>query len=243
MCNSILKGNVILRKLLLFDFDGVVVDSLDVYEGTVRSCLEKIGQPLIKTRADFLDLYEDNFYTSLAKRGVNLDAFMAAAVDILEQVDYSAMHPFPELIPVLAKLREDNILVIISSSNSADIRLILRLQQLQDYFHDVFGSDVHFSKKEKILQALTKYGIDKGDACYIGDTTGDIKEAQAVGIKTIAVTWGWHSREMLAAARPDYLINRPEELLTLSLGEFFRQSPLCDTELDLERSKDLSREV
>jgi phosphoglycolate phosphatase len=204
-----------MKKLLLFDFDGVVVDSLDIYEKTVRDCLEKIGQPIIKTRADFLDLYQDNFYASLAERGVNLDAFMAAAVDILEQVDYSAMHPFPELIPVLAKLRKDNILVIISSSDSADIRLILRLQQLQDYFHDVLGSDIHFSKKEKILQALAKYVIDKRDACYIGDTIGDIKEARAVGIKTIAVTWGWHSREMLVTAKPDHLIDRPEELLGL----------------------------
>ncbi|MCX5831739.1 MAG: HAD family hydrolase [Deltaproteobacteria bacterium] len=204
-----------MRKLLIFDFDGVVVDSLDVYEGTVRSCLEKIGQHFIKTRADFLALYEDNFYASLAKRGVNLDAFMAAAVDILAQVNYGDMKPYPGLNPVLAKLQAGNILVIVSSSGSEDIHLILRLHQLQDYFQDVLGSDVHFSKKEKILQVLAKYAIDKDNTYYIGDTTGDIKEAQAVGIKTIAVTWGWHSREILAASRPDHLIDRPEELLAL----------------------------
>lgn len=202
-----------MRKLLLFDFDGVVVDSLDVYEGTVRRCLEKIGQPIIKTRAEFLALYEDNFYASLVNRGVDLDTFMAASVDILAQVNYGEMKLYADLIPVLAKLQAGNILVIVSSSDSEDIRLILRLHQLQDYFQDIFGSDVNFSKKEKILQALAKYGIDKGNACYIGDTVGDIKEAQAVGIRTIAVTWGWHSREMLTAARPDHLIDRPEELL------------------------------
>jgi phosphoglycolate phosphatase len=205
-----------LKKLLLFDFDGVVVDSLDVYEGTVRRCLEKIGRPIIQTRADFLALYEDNFYASLVNLGVDLDAFMTASVDILAQINYGEMKPYADLIPVLAKLQAENILVIVSSSGSDDIRLILHLHQLQDYFQDVFGSDVHFSKKEKILQALAKYGIDKQNTCYIGDTSGDIKEAQAVGIKTIAVTWGWHSREMLAAARPDHLIDRPEELLTLS---------------------------
>jgi phosphoglycolate phosphatase len=204
-----------MRKLLIFDFDGVVVDSLDVYEGTVRSCLEKIGQHFIKTRTDFLALYEDNFYASLAKRGVNMDAFMAAAVDILAQVNYGDMKLYADLSPVLAKLQAGNILVIVSSSGSEDIHLILRLHQLQDYFQDVLGSDVHFSKKEKILQILAKYAIDKDNTYYIGDTTGDIKEARAVGIKTIAVTWGWHSREILAATRPDHLVDRPEELLAL----------------------------
>ena len=68
----------------------------------------------------------------------------------------------------------------------------------------------------KIRQALAKYGTAKEDAWFIGDTTGDIREAKAVGIKTIAVTWGWHSREKLAAVEPDYLIDRPEELLVLS---------------------------
>lgn len=201
---------------MLFDFDGVVIDSLDVYEGTVRRGLEKIGQPLIRTRADFLALYEDNFYASLAARGVDLNAFMAASVDILAQVNYEEMKAYADLIPVLAKLPAENILVIVSSSDSEDIRFILRRFHLTDYFRDVFGSDVHFSKKEKILQALAKYGIAKEQACYIGDTTGDIKEARAVGVKTIAVTWGWHSRALLAASHPDYLIDRPEELLALS---------------------------
>lgn len=31
-------------KLLLFDFDGVLVDSLDVYEKTVTDCLSAIGR-------------------------------------------------------------------------------------------------------------------------------------------------------------------------------------------------------
>lgn len=205
-----------MNKLLLFDFDGVVVDSLDVYEGTVRRCLEKIGRPILKTRADFLALYEDNFYASLAKRGVDLATFMAASVDILAQVDYGEMKPYAGLLPVLAELAGEDILVIVSSSDSDDIRLILRLFNLTDYFRDVLGSDVNFSKKEKILQALDKYGTAKEDVWYIGDTTGDIREAKAVGIKTIAVAWGWHSREELAAVGPDYLIDRPEELLVLS---------------------------
>ena len=50
---------------------------------------------------------------------------------------------------------------------------------------------------------------------YVCDTVGDIREARDAGIRTVAVTWGWHSRERLAAAHPDRLIDVPEKLLAL----------------------------
>lgn len=204
-----------MKKLLLFDFDGVVVDSLDVYEGTVTRCLNKIGQPIVKSRADFLELFEDNFYTSLVRKGVDLTAFMNASTDILAQVNYGEMKLFYDLIPVLAKLKAANILAIISSSDSQDINLIMTRFHLNGYFRDILGSDVNFSKKEKILHAVDKFGMGKENTYYVGDTTGDIKEAKAVGIKTVAVSWGWHSREKLAAVGPDYLIDTPKELLKI----------------------------
>ena len=79
------------RKLFLFDCDGVPVDSLAVFEGTVRECLAVIGQPIINTREDFLDLFDDNFYTAITQRGVYVDAFMQAAGPILARVNFDEL--------------------------------------------------------------------------------------------------------------------------------------------------------
>ncbi len=54
-------------KLFLFDFDGVLVESLDVYEKTVSLVLKKINKPLTRGREEFLELFEGNFYESLVK--------------------------------------------------------------------------------------------------------------------------------------------------------------------------------
>ncbi|MFA7177351.1 MAG: hypothetical protein WC114_08885, partial [Smithellaceae bacterium] len=62
-------------KLLLFDFDGVLVDSLDVYEKTVTDCLNAIGRPLARGREEFLELFEGNFYQSLEDKGVDMKQF------------------------------------------------------------------------------------------------------------------------------------------------------------------------
>ena len=65
-----------MEKLFLFDFDGVIVDSLDVYERRVRLCLEKMDSDIVQSRADFLALFEDNFYEAIEKKGVDVRAFM-----------------------------------------------------------------------------------------------------------------------------------------------------------------------
>jgi phosphoglycolate phosphatase len=172
----------------------------------------------VNDREDYLALFEGNFYESMAARGVDLAAFAQAAKEILPGIDYGAMKPFNGLIPVLESLKKDHLLAVISSNGSRTIRRMLERFGFEPYFEEVLGSDFLFSKKEKIDHALAKYGIPPERAFYIGDTTGDIVEARAAGIRTVAVTWGWHDRERLAAAHPDFLVDTPEGLLRVGSG-------------------------
>lgn len=203
-------------KLFLFDFDGVLVDSLDVYEKTVTDCLIKINQPLTRGREEFLELFEGNFYETLVQKGVDLDAFMKASVDILAQVKIGDIKPIKEAAPVVEELHKKHCLIVISSNDTASIKEALELFGYDDYFNEILGSDFMLSKKDKILYAINKYQLPPGDIYYIGDTTGDIKEGKQAGVKTVGVTWGWHSREKMAAAGPDYLFDKPAELLHLN---------------------------
>ena len=203
-------------KLFLFDFDGVLADSLEVYEKTVTDCLKDIKQPFVRSREEFLELFEDNFYESLKRKGVDLDVFMKAADDILAQVKIKDMKPFPAVAPVIEELHKNHCLVVVSSNDYASIKEALDLFNYNDYFRDILGSDFMFSKKEKILYAAKKYNIELKNIYYVGDTTGDIKEGKQAGIKTVGVTWGWHSKEKMATAQPDYLFDKPQELLQLN---------------------------
>ena len=203
------------RDLFLFDFDGVLADSLALYAEAVARCLERIGTPIVKNREDYLALFEGNFYESMAARGVDIAAFAQAAKEIMPGIDYDAMRPFDGLISVLDALQKDHLLAVISSNGSRTIRRMLERFGFEPYFEEVLGSDFLFSKKEKIDHALAKYGIPPERTFYIGDTTGDIVEARAAGVRTVAVTWGWHSREKLAAAHPDFLVETVEGLLKI----------------------------
>jgi phosphoglycolate phosphatase len=206
------------RNLFLFDFDGVLADSLDLYSEAVARCLLRIGTPIVKNREDYLALFEGNFYESMAAKGVDLVAFAGAAQEILPGIDYDAMKPFDGLIPVLEALQKDHLLAVISSNGFRTISRMLERFGFDRFFQDILGSDFLFSKKDKIAHALSKYGIDRKRTFYIGDTTGDILEAREAGVRTVAVTWGWHNREKLAAVHPDFLVDKPEDLLRMGSG-------------------------
>jgi phosphoglycolate phosphatase len=204
-----------MSTLFLFDFDGVLVDSLDLYAAAVARCLERIGTPIVKDKEDYIALFDGNFYESLAARGVDLVAFGQAAKEILPGIDYDSMKPFAGLGPVLEALKKDHLLAVVSSNGYRTIKAMLVRFGFDACFQDIFGSDFRFSKKEKIDYALAKYRIAAERVFYIGDTVGDILEARAAGVHSVAVAWGWHSRERLAAVHPDFLVDTPEGLLTI----------------------------
>ncbi len=201
------------KQLFLFDFDGVLADSLDLYSEAVTRCLVQIGTPIVKNREDYLALFEGNFYESMAAKGVDLAAFAGAAKEILAGIDYDTMKPFAGLPPVLEALQKEHVLAVISSNGFRTISKMLEHFGFDRFFQGILGSDFLFSKKDKIAHALLQYGIDRDRTFYIGDTTGDILEARGAGVQTVAVTWGWHSREKLVAVHPDFLVDEPEDLL------------------------------
>lgn len=202
-------------KLFLFDFDGVIADSLSFYEELVRTCLEQAGTPVIKTREEYLDLFDGNFYESLRAKGVDTTVFNNTAIAIAPEMDYSRIVPFHDLLPVIHKLREHNTLLVISSNTSSAIRSFLSRYEYDGIFDDILGADFMLSKSQKIKHAVEKWHAHRALTYYVGDTAGDIREGKAAGIRTVAATWGWHPRERLKKSKPDYIVDSPDDLLNI----------------------------
>ena len=64
-----------------------------------------------------------------------------------------------------------------------------------------------------ILKLLEIFNVSRNEALIIGDSNYDIESGRAAGIKTVAVTYGFRSREVLKDA--DFIIDSFNELLNV----------------------------
>jgi phosphoglycolate phosphatase len=86
------------------------------------------------------------------------------------------------------------------------------------HFVHVVGGDNGYGLKPEpgmILAVLEQLDVRKDRAVLIGDSTNDINAAHNAGIRVCAVGYGMGNRERMAACRPDWFIETPEELMEL----------------------------
>ncbi|MBS1112112.1 MAG: phosphoglycolate phosphatase, partial [Nitrospirae bacterium] len=105
---------------------------------------------------------------------------------------------------------------VISNKREGFSREILESIGILQFFDVVLGSDSVREQKPSpvpLLEVMKRFGASKDEAVMIGDSSYDIEAARAAGIKMIAVTYGFRSRESLKDA--DYLIDRFDELLNI----------------------------
>ena len=86
---------------------------------------------------------------------------------------------------------------------------------INQYIDEIFGDVGLFGKAASITKALKKINIPKAESIYIGDEVRDIEASKKVGIKVVAVDWGFNTKNRLKKANPDYLISKPQEIMKL----------------------------
>jgi phosphoglycolate phosphatase len=203
------------RKLVMFDYDGVIVDSLEVFCRVVPPILVDYGFPQLATRDHIVAFDDGNWFESLASASVPMSVARAIedALAAVATSDGSRLAPFEGVPKVVARLAEHHSVVIITSSHSAMVKDFLSRHGISGV-RGILGSDTDTSKVHKINAARRHYG-EGLDPWYIGDTVGDIIEGKTAGVGTIGAAWGWHSVAKLQSVSPDHIVYAPNDLLAL----------------------------
>ncbi|WP_406648196.1 HAD-IA family hydrolase [Aliisedimentitalea scapharcae] len=200
--------------MIIFDFDGVLADSLTTCLAACTKAAHAQGVDLKLTRDAFATL-DPLTFEALAERH-NLEPVQFAQ-DVAQTVSGCAQPSplFGGVAQSLTTLAKDHDLAVVSASHSDVIRTVLATQGLDLLMFRIIGGDTPGQKSEKI-SGLIALRSD-GPHIMVGDASSDIQAARTAGISVIAVAWGWQTPEHLRSFAPDAMAETPAELCRVCL--------------------------
>jgi phosphoglycolate phosphatase len=202
-----------MKGTIIFDFDGVILDSFKVAFDVLSMLHKKYNLPPL-TEEKLQELFEGNIWKGYEALGIidNLVTDFRTDFKDLFGKKHSELNFFQGMKECITSISSEFNLMIISSNHSETIKQMLDAESLTNHFDKVFGAEVSGTKREKITAYILEHKLDKNKIFFISDTAGDIREVEGLGIHSIAVSWGYHSRERLEASKPDVIVHSPTEL-------------------------------
>jgi phosphoglycolate phosphatase len=204
-------------SLILFDFDGVLADTLsDMLRFAQEVCAE-FGIQRVVTPAD-LDALETMSFVEFGKQlGVPTPLADEFASRCLKKFTQKPSPPriFDGMAQVIEQLSTRHEIGIVTGNTTRTVENFLVENGIHKFVGAVFAVDQPGTKSEKILKAQRQLAQERDEVYFVGDAVSDIQAARSTSVKSIAVGWGHQSAEKLISAEPDYLIHSPRELLEI----------------------------
>ena len=205
--------------LIIFDWDGTLVDSID----WIVDCIQKISdlqgleQPSKQACKDIIGLSLSQAMLTLFP-GLSDEAkvtMVAAYRDTYLEKKISSKDLFADALPALNKLKKmDKTLAIATGKGQTGLDRSLDGTGLRSYFEYLRCAETMQSKPSPhmLFDILEESGVNPDRALMIGDSTLDLIMAEKAGIASIGVTTGAHSYNLLAQHAPIACINNLMEL-------------------------------
>lgn len=208
-------------KLLIFDLDGTLINSIEDLAFAANYALEKNGFPVHDT--DKYYYFVGNGIQKLIERAVpentDKDVIMKVKNDFS---DYYNLHyidktkPYDGILELIKELKNKGVKTAVASNKPDFFTKIIVSHFFGDSFDFVQGQKDDIPKKpspEIVYSILNELKTSKEDAVFIGDSNVDIFTAKNSGLKSIGCLWGFRTEEELQNAGADYIIAHPNEIL------------------------------
>lgn len=217
--------------IIIFDLDGTLINTISDLGQACNHALAACGYPTHKI--------ED--YPRLVGNGINKLIERALPKEhqkeetVLQVREYfvpyydehncDLTHPYegiPELLHAL-KAAGHQLAVASNKYQAATEKIVAQL--FPGIFDIVLGERENVARKPDpqivwdVVGSLEARGDEAmrrlGDVLYVGDSLVDANTARAAGCTLVLCKWGFEAAEKLAAFQPDYLIEKPEEIIKI----------------------------
>jgi phosphoglycolate phosphatase len=208
-------------KLAIFDFDGTIADSAAWFAGALNELARHNGFREVsgEQREMLRGLSTREIFAYLGIPPGKLPLVVRQLREIAAR-DAGQISVFPWVPDIFGALRGRGIsIAIVSSNTKANIRRVLGAEVASMVEQFGTGSPL-FGKAAKINAVIRRCASTAALTTSVGDEVRDIEAARALGIRSLAVTWGYATAAALETARPTGLVHAPAELL-----DWFAKNP------------------
>lgn len=208
-------------KNAIFDLDGTIANSFDKF----ISVLKKVSLSS-KVKPNFSDKVIETYRNSDP-----IDILKSLNISVFELPKYikkifNELQDYNEQVAcfagvkdVLQEFRESGIFLgVISSNNIKNITSFLKKNDMEMF--DSISASGLFSKSSSIKKMMKKHSLNCEETIYVGDEIRDIKASKQAGIRVISVTWGFQSRALLEGNKPDFIAEKPEDIIKIIKQEY-----------------------
>ena len=199
-------------KNIIFDWSGVIKDALENHVWVVNRMFKNLGGGEI-TVEEMQQKWEQPYMKFWRKYYPDMRPKQQSAEyrKAILSKDCPDPKPYPGIVKLIKKLKIEGFsMAVLSGDLPATLFSEMKKFGLENIFKETI---VDVYDKSKAIEGLIKRNnFKKEETVIIGDSDHEIETGGQVGVKTIAVTWGFTSEERLKKLNPDYLVHNAKEL-------------------------------
>lgn len=197
---------------MLFDFDGTIADSFGIIFDIFKTL---VPQKEELTKQQIRELRNKPYNELLSHFGVSVFKVPGLLIKGRQMLRSSIdkVEPFDGVVEVIRELHEAGYrLGILSSNSTQNIKWFLSKYELELCFDMVKGGVGLLSKPKAIRAMMKQSGNHASETVYIGDEPRDVDAAHKVGVRAIAVVWGFAGEQLLRTHHPEQVAQTPQEI-------------------------------
>jgi len=209
-------------KAVIFDMDGVIVDSEPLHEQADNGVLNEFGKSMSKEEAiKYVGVSDEVVYSELKKKHklpLSVEELIKKKFEIDVKLLKEKSEPMPHAIELVKQLSRSYKLAVASSSERVKIRIVLSRLKIEQYFSVlVSAEEVAESKPQPgvYLETAKRLGVNPDRCLVIEDSASGIEAAKKAGMTVIAVPNNYTKHQDLSAA--DKIVNNLEEIKVVDL--------------------------
>jgi phosphoglycolate phosphatase-like HAD superfamily hydrolase len=198
-------------NLFVFDFDGVIADSVHVKTQAFHEIYKKFGKDIAQkvvhhhlsnggmSRFEKFTLYHHKFLNiQLQEKDLDILCTNFADLVVRKVIDSDEIKGVGAFLDYLLLSRKKS--VVNSATPEKELLEIISTRGLSKYFVDIYGSPT--SKTENLKLAMKKYNVSNKETLFLGDATADLEAADNLNVKFLGI--GKEIYEILLNSKNEY---------------------------------------